>query len=103
LRGTASTPPLSPRAALEYLCGALLPRARTAWRDLERQVAHAPPRATAQALDHAFALFLAMIDAYLETLVPARSRRKTPHALTAPSPLSTAERHSFADVLPAAW
>lgn len=95
--------------ALAWLRDEALPEARTDLAAFERSLSADPPIRVA--LDRAEALFLAMIDAYVGRLVPARKAalRRIPAAELEPSkslsstPLSLRARAHFLDVIPAVW
>jgi phosphohistidine swiveling domain-containing protein len=94
---------LGPVAALQELEQRLIPAARARLRRIDRTLAIAEPADVAAQLDVALEAFLAMIDAYLGVLVPARAAAGRSLAGSGPTPLSTVGRAAFIDVLPAAW
>jgi hypothetical protein len=90
-------------ATLRHLADELLPAARTRLNRVEVLLRDDDLPA---AFDAAMAAFLAMIDAYLGTLVPARVAARAAGLTMAPdevAPLSLRGREAFADVLPATW
>jgi phosphohistidine swiveling domain-containing protein len=89
--------------ALQHLCGTLLPHARERLHELEAKLATADREATASLIDEALSGFLAMIDAYLDVLVPARSRVDPADGFDRDDPLCLRNRDRYVDVLPAAW
>lgn len=93
--------------ALDHLRSHALPRARERLQALVQQLEPADAAALAQALPQAQQAFLAMIDAYVGVLVPARTlaRRALGGRVAADltDPLSTRDRAEFLDVLPATW
>ena len=103
LAGSSRATVLDPVAALRALADEHLPAGRDR---LRRVVEDATAGRHEVAFDGALAAFDAMIDAYLDVLVPARvaarraGLRPTPDA---DHPLSLRGRAAFADVLPAAW
>ncbi|MEM6992695.1 MAG: PEP-utilizing enzyme [Myxococcota bacterium] len=102
-------PPMSAHDALVLLQRDLLPKARQRLVAIEASVhasAQAPlsPSKVRDALDHAWAAFLTMIDAYTGTLVPAR---RAAAGMAVPidtaDPLTLRQRDRYLDVLPAVW
>ncbi|MCB9718435.1 MAG: hypothetical protein H6712_31590 [Myxococcales bacterium] len=94
--------------AIEQLHERTLPAARERLGALVEHLEDAgDPEALVAALPEAQAAFLAMIDAYVGVLVPARTvaRRALGRALPtdAERPLTTRGRDEFLDVLPATW
>lgn len=91
------------RATLARLRDEHLPHLRRAHDELVDRVRDASLADLGSEIDRALALFLEMIDCYLDELVPARrahagKRRPDPDA-----PLSLRDRAAYLDVLPAAW
>ena len=107
-RATPLCSPLSPTEALHTLTRRLIPEARDRLASIERRIARDPSATTlATELASAWSAFLAMIDAYVGILVPARraARRDADldPGLYGDDPLTLRERARFADVLPAIW
>lgn len=107
-------PPAAPRPAvpsatqaLEHLRTVALPLARERLHALAQPLGTANAAAVAAALPRAQQAFLAMIDAYVGVLVPARTvaRRALGGrvAVDPARPLTTRGRAEFLDVLPATW
>jgi phosphohistidine swiveling domain-containing protein len=101
-------PGVPAREALERLCHELVPTARRRLDQIDVALARADATATATLLDQALEAFVAMIDAYLGVLVPARaaaspSGLRLPPAGPVDEPLSIRGRAGFTDVLPATW
>lgn len=97
-------PPLTAPEALRVLQSRLLPEARARLTQVRDSLSAATTDAQvaagfAPALDG----FLAMIDEYLGTLVPARAAAGAQVATSTKAPLSMRGRQSFFDVLPATW
>src|SRR5690606_35415686 len=92
---------------LQQLHEETLPQARARLHALTERLATADARAVAQALPQAQDAFLAMIDAYVGVLIPARTlarRALGPQVIAdLERPLSTRGRAEFLDVLPATW
>jgi len=84
-----------------------LPAARDRLTALQATLDHADGPALARALPDAEQAFLAMIDAYVGVLVPARTRARraspSPPATDPARRLSVRGRDEFLDVLPATW
>lgn len=102
---TSRPAPLTPTAALAELVHTLIPAARSRLEQVHARI-DADPDGTAagEILELAWSAFLAMIDAYVGVLVPARrAARTTTPAIDAGDPLTLRERGRFADVLPAVW
>ncbi len=91
--------------ALAWLRSEALPKARADLRHFVQQLEQGP--AVRCALERAEALFVAMIDDYVDRLVPARTlalARAQPSTGTSCSdPLTLRGRSEFLDVLPAVW
>ncbi len=92
-----------PHRALERLHHDLLPRARERLAALDARVSTCDRDELAELLDEALAAFVAMIDAYLGVLVPARAVQRTTKEGDPRRPMSLRERDAFLDVLPATW
>lgn len=97
--------PLTPTAALAELVDALIPAARSRLEQVHARIDEDPNGTDVpEVLELAWSAFLAMIDAYVGILVPARrAARATSPAIDAADPLTLRERARFADVLPAVW
>jgi len=93
-------PTRTPGQALTHLVDVLIPDARTRLTAIERSLVGASPHRTLECLNHALEAFLAMIDAYLECLVPARRAHKVADVNVR---ASVRGRGGFLDVLPARW
>lgn len=92
---------IDPRRVLGDLRTRWIPEHQRAIADLERQVAGADAPAIAKALPRALDLFDAMIDRYLDVLVPARRAAPRPAAARPTGALEG--REAFAHVLPVTW
>jgi phosphohistidine swiveling domain-containing protein len=113
--GSATQPVMSVSEALAWLRDEALPGARVMLADYAKLLATEPPIPVA--LERAEALFLGMIDAYVDRLVPARRAGLARVAANAnglggrvpdpdaelDTPLSLRARAHFLDVLPAVW
>ncbi|PRQ09834.1 PEP-utilizing enzyme [Enhygromyxa salina] len=112
----ATSSVMSVHEALEWLRDEALPHARVMLTEYAALLASEPPIRVA--LDRAEALFLNMIDAYVDRLVPARraglarvtasssptaTERTDPRAARLDTPLTLRARAHFLDVLPAVW
>ncbi|MEX1368130.1 MAG: PEP-utilizing enzyme [Nannocystaceae bacterium] len=107
---TSPSRPALPTAlqTIAHLHGDTLPRARDRLRSISNRLeAATTPVTIAASLPLAQAAFLAMIDAYVGVLVPARTRARraagNTMAADPSAPLSTRGRDEFLDVLPATW
>lgn len=93
--------------ALAHLRDQALPQARARLGALAQALASADGAAVAGLLPRAQEAFLAMIDAYVGTLVPARTAARRALggtlAIDPARPLTTRGRAEFLDVLPATW
>lgn len=96
--------PASPRAVLQRLRTEVLPAARARLAAIERRAAASDADATTlqNLLADACLAFFAMIDVYLDELIPAR-RGRGPHATSPEDPLEVRARAGDLDVLPATW
>jgi len=100
--------PLTPTAALDELVHRLIPDARGRLTEVRRRVDDDPHGTSVdETREAAWSAFLAMIDAYVGVLVPARRAAAktiaTADAGDPEDPLTLRERARFADVLPAIW
>jgi hypothetical protein len=93
----------SPIAALRELEETLIPAARARLDRIDRALADADAAGVEAQLDRALEAFLAMIDVYLDVLVPARAAAGRSQAARTDTPLSVVGRAAFVDVMPAAW
>ena len=97
--------PMAVHEALEWLRDEGLPRARRQLYEYSQLIAREPAIRTA--LERAEALFVAMIDDYVDRLVPARAAALArTESLEPPAqtvPLTLSGRREFLDVLPAVW
>lgn len=91
-----------PRAVLRRLQHEILPAARTLHTEIAEAAAAAPTEAIAGLFDRARSAFFAMIDVYVEQLIPAR-RGHTALAPDPTDPLCLRGRADVLDVLPLAW
>lgn len=95
--------------ALLWLRDTALPRARRALEDFDASLLAEGGMNLEAGLAAAEALFLGMIDDYIDRLVPARRRALAATRMEAEStattsvPLTLLDRDAFLDVLPAAW
>lgn len=104
----ASDTAMAAREALAWLSEQALPKARAQLEAFDDQLGHGPP--LGEALEAAWALFLTMIDSYVEHLVPARRAALAAlgpavleHSGASTDPLTLRDRNNFLDVLPATW
>lgn len=93
----------SPIAALRELEQTLIPAARARLDRIDRELADADASGVEAQLGRALEAFLAMIDVYLDVLVPARAAAGRSQAARTDAPLSIVGRAAFVDVMPAAW
>jgi phosphohistidine swiveling domain-containing protein len=96
-------PSAAVEAVLRRLHGEYLPRFRSAVDNFAQRLADASRSSLVHLLDEALEHFLAMIDLYLEVLVPARKQARVAVALDPTQPATLADRAAYLDVLPASW